>query len=675
VLFDETLGRLVHHKEPSTPQSPEEAVGRGIAALLASASATAGEIALVVHGTTISLNALIQRKGARVAVVVSPGNRDLLEIGRLKLANSFDFFIQPEDRLATRDRVLEIAARIDADGTESQIPTAEDFDRAAKHLETLDAVAVAVVLINAHLTPAAEHRVAAEIGRRLPRLPVVASTEIWPDIREYERGIIAVMNAYVTPIMDRYYRRLLDVFGASGITAPVLITANNGGTIDIATARGRPIETMLSGPAAGVVAAIKTARQAGIAGIVTFDMGGTSADIAIAEGDTPEITTRTLIGELPLILPVVNVTAIGAGGGSIVRVDSEGILKVGPRSAGADPGPVCYARGGADLTITDCYLTCGFLDPHAFLGGRLSLSETAVYPVVDRIAAAMGLAGDERKVRAAEAAIRVASSMMGSEIRKLLARRGCDPRAFTLLPYGGAGPTHAAMVAEEAGIDSILVAAAPGTLCALGGVLANLRRDFVRSCKILLHAEGVAPSSTLLADILSGLIIEAEAWTAGLSGMANGWRFEVSADMRYPDQAFDLSIRLADFDRDTDVGPLLARRFHAEHQRLYEFNEPESGIALNRIVLSAVGLQSGPPVPPAMSRQDAEPRYHPAFMDGAWRSVRRLHRSALATGACLAGPLIVEQPDTTVVVPPSWRLEALESGSLKLTRDAAGGAI
>ncbi|WP_270936117.1 hydantoinase/oxoprolinase family protein, partial [Falsiroseomonas oryzae] len=380
---------LVFHKEPSTPDDPSAAVEAGLVALVAKAGLGMGDIGLLVHGTTLGLNAIIQRRGGPIGLVTSPGNRDVLEIARCRMPNSVDFHLTREEDLVPRDLAFEIPARITVDGTVLMRPTPADYDRVAAALRSAGVVTVAVMLLHSYLHPALEAEVAAELAARLPGVPVSASAAIWPEMREYERTLVAVLNGFIAPLMQRYFARLQDRLAARGLRAPITITASNGGTVALRTASARPIETVLSGPASGVVAAARAADRTPHQRLITLDMGGTSSDIALTRSGEPEYTTRTTVGGLPLVMPVVNVSAIGAGGGSIVWVDPQGVLKVGPRSAGAAPGPVCYGRGGTEPTVTDCYLACGFLDPANFLGGRMRLdreaAERALAPIAERL--------------------------------------------------------------------------------------------------------------------------------------------------------------------------------------------------------------------------------------------------------------------------------------------------
>lgn len=665
VLLDRLSGRRVHHKEASTPNEPSQAVDSGVEMLLAKAGVLPSEVELIVHGTTISLNALLQRKGAKVALVTSTGSRDILELARIRMSHSFDFFAAPELPLVPRERVLELPARVGADGEVVERPTADDYARVCGRLAAMQVDAVVVSVINGYLQPDLETEVAGALSARLGAIPIVASTSIWAESSEYERTMIAVMNGYIAPIMQAYYDRLETLFAARGLTAPLSITASNGGTIDLMTARARPIDTILSGPAAGVVAAAETAERNGVDSIVTFDMGGTSADIAAIEQGTPDLTTSTLIGEIPLILPVVNVSAIGAGGGSIIRVDDQGFIKVGPHSAGAVPGPACYQRGGTAPTMTDCYLLCGFFDPGTFLGGRLpldpELSRQAMHPVAE----ALGYMDREQpQVHAAAAALQLASSMMATEVRKLLARRGSDINAFTLLPYGGAGSVHAGLLADAAGLGQVLIPQTPATFCALGAVVADLRRDFVRSCSTLIDARGQASDG--LAQQLAELDLQARDWAATLGERAQQWHYRVTADMRYEGQAFDLSIELKD--HQGPLAPALRALFETRHDTLYGFHEPSAAVEIKRLVVSAVGELSRIAAAQSPQHEPIPASVRRIFLSGRWFDAPCLVRDGMPHDTDVQGPAIIEQSDTTVVVPVCWTVRRLATGDLKMTR-------
>ena len=400
VLANLTTGALTHYKEPSVPADPSMSVRRGLPPLIEKAGVDPKDVELVVHGTTLLVNAIIQGRGAKVGLVVSQGHRGILEIGRARLANSYNFMIQKEKPLVTRDLIYETQARVRADGEIIGRPAPGEIEAIAAAFKDHGIDAVTVLLLHSYVHPEMEQQVAEELRRHLPGVPVTDSARVWPERREFERSLVAIMNAFVQPLMDDYLGLLVDRVAEVGVAAPIYITANNGGTLSIETARDRPIETILSGPASGVVAATRVAAEAGHEHIITVDMGGTSCDVAVTKGSEPEYSMSTHVGDYPLVLPVVNVSAIGAGGGSIIWVDPQGVLKVGPHSAGADPGPVCYGRGGTEPTVTDCYLLVGYIHPDHFLGGRMTLDVDAARAALEGIADKIGIEGEDRAVKA-----------------------------------------------------------------------------------------------------------------------------------------------------------------------------------------------------------------------------------------------------------------------------------
>ncbi|MBB5782471.1 hydantoinase/oxoprolinase family protein [Nonomuraea jabiensis] len=671
-------GLVVHHKEPSTPADPSLAVADGLAALLARAELRPEEVTGLVHGTTIGLNAVIQRRGARIALVVTEGYRDILEIGRSRMPSSFDLYAGKEEPLVPRNLIVEIAARLGPRGEPVAEPDAAELDRVAARLRATGADAAAVVILHGYTDPAFEEGVAAGLRERLPSLPVTASATVWPEVREYERALVACMNAYIQPLMRDYFARLEGRVRGLGVSAPIFISASNGGSMSLRSAAERPVETVLSGPAAGVAAAARL----GAGAIVTFDMGGTSSDIAVSVDGSPELATHTTVGGLPLIVPVVAVHAIGAGGGSVIRVDGQGVLKVGPGSAGADPGPAAYGRGGDRPTVTDCYLATGLIDPRTFLGGRMPLDAGASLkalsglaphlasggergePAGGDVAGPDGPGGEVAAYRVAASALRVATAGMATELQKIMAQRGLDPRRFALVPFGGAGPTHAALLAEEVGIGHIVVPPTAATFCALGAAGADLRRDFARSLRRPLDAA----SATRLAGVLAELSARAQEWLAEQNGEARlRGRLSFAADMRYSGQAYELRV---DLDPERLDAEAVSEAFHAEHERLYGFRDQSATIELGTARLGVVGPVAGLPpaaVPPGTGAPHPTARRR-VLLAGAWHDAHVHARESLGVGDAFDGPAIVEQDDTTVVVPPGWSADVDEAGNLHLRR-------
>ncbi|MCX7341886.1 MAG: hydantoinase/oxoprolinase family protein [Hyphomicrobiales bacterium] len=670
VLADMGGHGLRFHKEPSVAGDPSAAVESGIAAMLATHAIAPGNIELIVHGTTIGLNAIIQRRGARMALVVSKGNRDLLEIARLRLPSSYDFTEPREVPLVPRDLVFEIDARMRSDGSILKPLDMQEAAGLAERLAAAKVEAVAIVLLNAYRDSSLEASLGAELRHRLPGVLVTESGLIWPEVREYERGLVAGLNAYIHPLMTRYFDRLKARVDGLGVTAPVYITANNGGTLSLETARARPIDTVLSGPASGVVASTRLGNATGKTRLITFDMGGTSADIAVCQTGVPEFTTATFVGDFPLIMPVVNVGAIGAGGGSIVWVDAQGLLKIGPVSAGADPGPVCYGRGGKQPTLTDCYVTLGIIDPATFLGGRMVLDITAARAALEAVADRIGLAGENRAIAAAEAALRVASAKMGTEITKLLATAGVDPRQFSLVAYGGAGPTHGNLLAEEAQLTSVTIPTAPGTFCALGAILADVRRDYVRTVRKLIGPNAGARNGwSAVSDTIAALEAEARAWIAKEGEIVGETEVAVSFNLRYLGQAYELEVFLPRGPRDAVDDTTVCDLFHVEHERLYGFRESKVPLQTATVRVGVIGKVPAvalPEVPPSVPEPFA---HRTVWHRGQPVKTAVYARRDIGAGATIPGPAIVEQLDTTTFILPGWRADADRLGALSITRE------
>ncbi|MDT0681612.1 hydantoinase/oxoprolinase family protein [Roseicyclus sp. F158] len=678
VAEDLATGRRVFHKEPSVPSDPSLAVQRGMTGLLDVAGLAPGDIGAVMHGTTLALNTILQRQGARVAAVVSRGNRHVFEIARAQLPAAIDFTHGREEPLVPADRVFETEARIGADGTIVAPVDDAEMDRLAEDLRRAGAEAVAVMLLNSYRHPALEAEIAEALTRRLPDLPVVASAAIWPEAREYERGLLAALNASIRPLMGVYFERLTSRLGELGIDAPLFITTNNGGTVSLQTALDRPIDTVLSGPAAGVTAAIDVAPPEAGDNLVTFDMGGTSADMSIIAGRAPELTSAARVGDFPIMLPVVSVTAIGAGGGSILWRDAQGVLKIGPESAGSDPGPIAYGRGGTRPTITDCYLATGIVDPARFLGGRMALDGAAAAAGLATLGRDLGLEGDEDvAARAAHAGLRVATAMMGVDLSKLLARRGLDLRDFTMVAYGGAGATHATMLAREAGLSRVLIPRAPGTFCALGASIARIQRDFVASLGYLLGT-GKSNAGQPVKAALDRLSSEAAAWARGeAAGDAAAPRISAMVRARFPDQAYDLELEFgADALALQDAAgleALILDAFHDRHHTLYGFEDRATPVlaGLLRVTVTIPAERPASPPPTPAKTVPAEER---RVWDGAWLDAQVLDRASLPPGARITGPALLEQPDTTIWIVPGWTGEVLPDGNLMVTQEAGDAA-
>ena len=653
VAFDDDSGTTRAFKVPSARADPVGAVVDGFRRLV-DEGARPREVALFVHGTTIALNALLQRGGARVGLLVSRGFRDVLQLRRLRLKGAPGFFVEQPSPLVPRRDIREIGARILADGTEIRPLDTSEVVAAAEELVGSGCEALAICFLHAYRDPAHERAAAAAIRERLPAVHVTLSGEIWPQQHEYERTEIAVINAHVAPVMERYFRRLVASLAELRVRAPLFSTKSSGGIMSAARAAERPVETLLSGPASGVVAAAALGRAAGWDALVALDMGGTSADIGLVERGEVRTSTENAIGDFPVIMPAVDIASIGAGGGSIAHVDASHVLKVGPRSAGAEPGPASYGRGGREPTVTDAYVTLGMIVPDRFLGGELPLDEEAAQHACGRVGAPLRLNAEE----AAEAIVRVATSNMFSVLLPLMAQRGANPRDFTLLAYGGAGPTHAFYLAREVGFERVIVPPAPGTFCALGCLLADVRADFVRT----VYAPLEELSDERLAGVFHELRGEAERWVAE-ERVDAATTMGYAADMRYGGQSYEIAVALPEPDGAFRLRVVDA--FTETYQRIYGYSDRSAPVELVNARAYVIGTTPKPQLLAAPGGDGARPQGARRIrFGGAHHEAAVYERRELAPGTTLAGPAIVLQYDTTTFVPPGCRLEVDRLGNL-----------
>jgi N-methylhydantoinase A len=544
--------------------------------------------------------------------------------------------------------VRELDERVLANGRIYRALDAQEAVDKARELQHLGIQALAICLLHAYRNPRHEQEAAQAIRQALPDLYVCTSSEVWPQQREYERALVTTMNATIGPRLREHFSLLQAELGEQGVHARVLSTKSNGGVMTAEAAARAPVETLLSGPAAGVIAAAHLGKLTGRQRLIAFDMGGTSADISVVDCEVG-FSSESQIGDFPLILPAVDVTSIGAGGGSIAWVDPSGVLKVGPRSAGAQPGPACYGRGGSEPTVTDAYVACGLIAPDEFLGGQVQLAPDLATNALARLGDRLGLTPQA----VASGILRVATAAMYAEFLPLMAQHGVDHRAFALLAYGGAGPTHAFLLAREVDIRTVVVPPSPGTLCALGCLLADLRADFVRTIYTPLDETSVEP----LATELEGLETQAHAWLEEQGATPSTRDVVRWADLRYRGQSFEVPVQLA---RGGQVGLReLPELFHARHQAVYSFADPGAPIEVINLRVQAVGgvakpdrLTPRPSETPTTSRRVTRT----VLLDGDHLEASVYRRDALGPGDGLDGPAVIIQYDTTTFVPPGYRV-------------------
>jgi len=654
-LQDLTTGRVWRAKTPSVPADPSQAFVAGLRLALSEAGREAAALDRVLHGTTVATNMILEGKGARAALVTTQGFRHVLAIGRQDIPRRANLYawVKPA-RPVPASRVIEIRERVAAGGAVLEPLDEASVREAAAAIRKMDVAAVAICLLHAYANPDHERRAAAILAEELPGVAVTASTDVLPVVREYERTLATALNAVVTPGIATYIGRLERRLSDMQVAAPLLLMQSNGGVAGAPRIRSAAVTTALSGPAAGVVGAREAAAAAGVANLITVDIGGTSADICLIENGRIGLTQQGQIGDWPLPLPMVDMVTIGAGGGSIARV-RDGALVVGPESAGADPGPAAYGRHGNFATVTDAHVVLGHL-PASLLGGRMGLDAEAARRVIrDSVAAPLGLTVEA----AAQGVLAIVDNNMMGALRVVSVERGHDPADFTLAPFGGAGPLHGCSLARLLGVKRIMVPPAPGVLCADGLLAADMRAEFSRT---LARAGAV--------DIEA-----AEAVFAGLRSRAEGW-FEaeripqarravhMTALMRYRGQGGEVATPWV------GDGPGLERAFEAQHKALYGFTL-DAPIECVTLRLEAVGAVAQPPREALRPGRGAAPsgtqRMHLA---GGPADVPVYERASLGAGDAFEGPAIVVQLDATTLVREGWRAEAHASGALILTDEA-----
>lgn len=649
LLMDKASGDIRLLKVPSTT-FPVEAVLQGIEQLRETYGLVPSEVSFLCHGTTVATNALLQQSGTVVGVLTTKGFRDVLLLRRLRLPKANDFFVKRPVSLVARRHIREVPERILANG-EVYLPICrEEVEREARALVEDGVEAVAICFLHSYHNP--DHELAARrwVEDLYPDIYVCTSAEIWPQHREYERFLVSVINAYVGKEMRSYFRSLEKGIAGLGITCHVFSTKSNGGIMSARSAAERPVETLLSGPAAGVIGATYISRLMGEDHIIALDMGGTSVDLSIVQGELAYSTENT-VGDFPVIIPALDVSSIGAGGGSIAWTDAEGVLKVGPQSAGADPGPACYGRGGHLPTITDAYVTVGLIAPGSFLGGNMVLKPELATAAIDQIGRVLGL----NMLETADSILQVASSNIYAELLPQMARRGVDPSQFSILVYGGAGPTHVFMLARDLRIRQVIVPTAPGTLCALGCLVSDMRADFVQTIwqdLSELHDEEIR-------EIYSKLEQEALGWLVAEEADIVEVYLLRSADMCYTGQSFEINVPFpSGYDCVVPCAEL-EKLFHNRYKAIYGYADEAAPSRLVNARVQVVGVTHKPTFRPstAPSRPTfVEPTGSRVIYEkGRSFTAGVYQRDYLQPGSLFRGPAIVEQYDTTIYIPQGFR--------------------
>jgi N-methylhydantoinase A len=654
-LHDTGTGAVRHFKLPSTPADLSQAIVDGIAALLDQDGLPAAAVGFVGHGTTIATNMVIERRGVPTGLITTQGFRDVLEIGRQVRPNLYDYTVRTPPALVPRERRIEVSERIGADGGELLPLDEAAVANAARALAAQGAQAVAICFLHAYLNDAHESRAAEIVRKLLPGVFVCASSAVMPEFREYERFSTTAVNAYLGPRMDRYLDRLLGRLSALGIGVQPYTIHSNGGLIPVEEVRSFPVRTCLSGPAAGVVGAAELGRAAGFPNLVTFDVGGTSTDVALVENGAPAFATSRLVADYPVRTPMVDVHVIGAGGGSIAFLDDAGALRVGPGSAGAEPGPAAYAQGGSMPTLTDANIVLHRLDPTGLLGGRMKLDVSAARQAIEHhVANPLGLSLEQ----AALGVIRIAVANMSRAIRAVSTAKGHDVADFVLFAYGGAGPLHAVAVAEECGIRRVLVPVQPGTMCARGILLSDISLDLV--CSAMLEA---GPDTwQRVVTQFAAMQAEGRRWLEAEGISVDRQRFEHVIDARYKGQNHEVPVHL------TDTEPQLASFLSG----FAEMHRREHGYALSDRLVEVVNcrLKSIGAIARPHARYDVAEAVSPpgsqreVVFDQGKYTAPVFERASLAVGTGLKGPAVIDEMSATTLLPPAWSLIVDSAGNL-----------
>ena len=667
VVLDEATGALTTTKTPSTPADHSVGFLTGAEKGLGRAGAAWSGVASVFHGTTVATNALLQGEVAGLGFLTTAGFRHLLEIGRQSVPDGYGnsyFWVKP-DRIVPLDLVREVPERLDATGAVLR-PLDEDAVVAqARWFRDRGITAVGVCLLHAYANPAHELRVRDLFADAYPECWVSISSDVLREYREYERSVTTLVDAFVKPSVVRYVERLAAQLAArAGDGVPFFVMKSNGGVTSADQVARKPITTVLSGPAAGALGAAAVTHAAGFDDVVTLDGGGTSTDVAVIRSGAPSLTTEATVGRFPAKVPMIDIVTVGAGGGSIARVSPEGTLKVGPRSAGADPGPMCYGRGGGEPTLTDAALVLGRIPAH-LLAGEIPLDGAAARAGIDALAGELGLTPEA----CAEGILEIWAWNQANAIRQVTVRRGIDVRDLALCAFGGSGPLQAARLLDVLGLAAAVVPSDPGNLCAFGLLTVDVRIDDVRTF-VAKHDE---LDLAALAAVYRELEGEAAAALAGEGFDAGDQRFLRSADLRYDGQAFEVRVDVPGGPIDAGWGVEALRRFHDEHERLYGYcyrDRSHHGVEWVNVRLAGVGPLDAPAIAPvaAGTGKVAATGVRPVFFDGSWHDTPVVWRGDLGAGDEVLGPAVVEEYGSTLPVPPGVHAVVDRLGALVVRR-------
>ena len=663
-------GNYSVQKVPSTVEDFSRGIVEGLDAFLSDNKLNSDLISEIIHGTTVATNAILENQGARTALVTTRGFRDVLEFRRLRFPDLFSLDYTPPKPLVQRRHRFEVIERIMPDGSVRQPLDDVSVESVLEKLEQLQPEAIAICLLHSYANPIHERKVVEAVKNRFPNLYVSGSIDVLPEIREYERTSTTVINSYIGPIVDNYLESMQKRLDHANMAVPISIMQSNGGVMSYAAARRSPARIIESGPAAGVVEAIRLADRIGLKDVITFDMGGTTAKASLIEQGKPSLTTEYEVGAgiqlsnrlvkgrgHALKLPVIDIAEVGAGGGSIVRVDPGGSLRVGPQSAGAKPGPACYSQGGTEATVTDANVVLGYINPTSIAGGTVSVNSEAAKIALNRSAAEhLELETND----AAYGVYAVANTTMIRAIKSVTTYRGRDPREFTLMAFGGSGPLHAAEMARSLGIRQIIVPASPGVFSALGLLEALPEYGFSRTMITDPMSEGADKIINAFNELESSSIERLRTEDLGKDVIGSWSR---TADLRYRGQAYELTVN-ANARPDDDLANFIVERFHIEHERTYGRRASDEPVDLVTI-RSTYRIDSDRIVPKSVNEtEDKKPPRNAYFgKQNGWMLTPVIDRGKL-TNSVTPGPLIIEEYDSTTLVPPDTSVHIDQTGNI-----------
>jgi N-methylhydantoinase A len=666
VCVDGTTGAMAVTKVASTPSNPAIGLVNGIRSILQTTGSTADDVKGLAHGTTVATNALLQGSIESLGLIVTSGFRHILEIARQAVPNGYGnsyFWVKP-DRPVPVELVREVGGRLNFKGEELRPLEESDVRSAARFFKAQGIRAVGVSLIHSYANPSHERRVLEILREEYPELTVSLSSEVLPEYREYERTVTTLVDAFVKPHMDRYLRRVKDALGSDLDQKPFLVMQSNGGVMSAEQVVAKPITTALSGPAAGVLGSAVISALAGFKDVVTLDAGGTSTDLSLIENGIPQLTSGGSVGPFPVRIPMIDIETIGTGGGSIAWISREGHLKVGPKSAGADPGPMCYPNGGSQPTITDANLVLGRL-PAALIGGGIALDVERAREGLRDLARRLGSSMSPEELAAG--IIEIANWQQANRIRQMTIQRGIDPRQFALLSFGGAGPVQSAAVVQLIGMKACIVPPNPGNLAAFGLLTVDWRND--QMVTKVMHQDAVDLST--VAKLYGGLEQNAVQRLERDGIPQERIRLVREADIRYVGQSMELRVEAPGGDLDEQAIDRLLDAFHAAHRRNFGYDyKGDQKVEIVNLCVSGFGVIERPSLPKLPASSDKpEPRgQRPVWFDKGFVETPIYDRQKLAPGAVVAGPSIVEEFGSTTVVFPGQKLTVDDHGIMIVTQ-------